>query len=55
MKPDDSFTENRDYIVHACVVIREHVAWNIQIAWITGPPMEELEKLPKELKGTATL
>jgi hypothetical protein len=21
----------------------------------TGPPMEELEKLPKELKGTATL
>jgi hypothetical protein len=26
MKPDDSFTENRDYIVHACVVIREHVA-----------------------------
>jgi hypothetical protein len=23
--------------------------------WITGPPMEELEKVPKELKGTATL
>jgi hypothetical protein len=23
--------------------------------WITGPPMEELEKIPKELKGTATL
>jgi hypothetical protein len=25
------------------------------IGWITGPPMEEVEKLPKELKGTATL
>jgi hypothetical protein len=25
------------------------------IGWITGPPMEELEKEPKELKGTATL
>jgi hypothetical protein len=27
----------------------------IAIEWITGPPMEELEKAPKELKGTATL
>jgi hypothetical protein len=25
------------------------------IGWITGHPMEELEKLPKELKGSATL
>ena len=25
------------------------------IGWITGPPMEKLEKVPKELKGTATL
>jgi hypothetical protein len=25
------------------------------IGWITGPPVEELEKVPKELKGTATL
>jgi hypothetical protein len=25
------------------------------IGWITGPPMEELEKVFKELKGTATL
>jgi hypothetical protein len=25
------------------------------IGWITGPPMEELKKVPKELKGTATL
>ena len=25
------------------------------IGWITGTPMEELEKVPKELKGTATL
>jgi hypothetical protein len=25
------------------------------IGWITGPPMKELEKVPKELKGSATL
>jgi hypothetical protein len=25
------------------------------IRWSTGPPMEELEKVPKELKGSATL
>ena len=25
------------------------------IAWITVSPMEELEKVPKELKGSATL
>jgi hypothetical protein len=25
------------------------------IGWITGPSMEELEKVPKELKGSATL
>jgi hypothetical protein len=25
------------------------------IGWITGPPMDELEKIPKELKGSATL
>ena len=25
------------------------------IGWITGPPMKELEKVPKELKGYATL
>jgi hypothetical protein len=25
------------------------------IGWITRPPMEELEKVPKELKGSATL
>jgi hypothetical protein len=25
------------------------------IGWITGLPMEELEKVPKELKGPATL
>jgi hypothetical protein len=24
-------------------------------SWITGLPMEELEKVPKELKGSATL
>jgi hypothetical protein len=25
------------------------------IGWITGPPMEELEKVPKEQKGSAVL
>ena len=25
------------------------------IGWVTQPPMEELEKVPKELRGTATL
>jgi hypothetical protein len=25
------------------------------ISWNTGPPMEELEKVPKELKGSVTL
>jgi hypothetical protein len=25
------------------------------LGWITGLPMEELEKVPKELKGSATL
>jgi hypothetical protein len=27
----------------------------LAIGWITGPPMEELEKVPKEIKGSATL
>jgi hypothetical protein len=27
----------------------------LSIGWSTGPPMEELEKVPKELKGSATL
>jgi hypothetical protein len=27
----------------------------LAIGWNTGPPMEELEKVPKELKGSATL
>ena len=25
------------------------------IGWITGPPMDELEKVPKDLSGSATL
>ena len=25
------------------------------IGWVTGPPMEELEKVPKELMGSGTL
>jgi hypothetical protein len=27
----------------------------LAIGWIKGPPMEELEKIPKELKGSATI
>jgi hypothetical protein len=27
----------------------------VAIGWITGHPMEELEKVPKELKRSATL
>jgi hypothetical protein len=29
--------------------------WGLANGWITGLPMEELEKVPKELKGSATL
>jgi hypothetical protein len=32
-----------------CVLCRIKKRWN------TGPPMERLEKVPKELKGSATL
>jgi hypothetical protein len=28
---------------------------HLSIGWNTGPPMKELEKVPKELKGSATL
>jgi hypothetical protein len=27
----------------------------LQVQWNTGPPVEELEKVTKELKGSATL
>jgi hypothetical protein len=39
------------------MVIRNPLARYSQsaIGWITGPPMEELEKVPQELKGSATL
>jgi hypothetical protein len=39
------------------VETRAHFLPNITSAngWITGLPMEELEKVPKELKGSATL
>jgi hypothetical protein len=32
---------------------RKHISGcsHSAIGWITGPPMEELEKIPKELKG----
>jgi hypothetical protein len=28
---------------------------HLAIGWNTGPPMQELEKVPKELKGSATI
>ena len=31
------------------------VVLTVIIGWNTGPPMEELEKVPKELKGSVTL
>ena len=42
----------RDY-----AALSKHISGCSQsaIGWITGSPMEELEKVPKELKGSATL
>jgi hypothetical protein len=34
---------------------RSSSATQLSIGWNTGPPMEELEKVTKELKGSATL
>jgi hypothetical protein len=34
---------------------RKVISSQSAIGWITGPPMEELEKVPMKLKGTATL
>jgi hypothetical protein len=34
---------------------RKTKMWILAIGWITGPPMEELEKVPKKLKGSVTL
>jgi hypothetical protein len=33
---------------------RSGYSWS-SIGWTTGTPMKELEKVPKELKGSATL
>ena len=44
-------------LVRLCQGLAKHRSGYSQsaIGWITGPPMEELEKVPKELKGSATL
>jgi hypothetical protein len=34
---------------------KKEIIRNTCIVWNTGPPMEELEKVLKELKGSATL
>jgi hypothetical protein len=41
--------------LHGVLVRKESIRNITAIGWVTRPPMEELEKLPKELKGTATL
>ena len=33
----------------------KHISSQSSIGWFTGPPVEELEKIPKELKGSPTL
>jgi hypothetical protein len=48
------------YIAVSCETIpgpSKHISGSSQsaIGWITGPPMEELEKVSKELKISATL
>jgi hypothetical protein len=37
------------------IVIQEIRCSQSAIGWITWPPMKELEKVPKKLKGSATL
>jgi hypothetical protein len=46
-----------DTQIHEAFHIFKHISGCSQsaIEWITGPPMEELEKVSKELKGSATL
>jgi hypothetical protein len=38
------------YVYHHSLLRNE-----LGVGWITGSPMEELEKVPKELKGSAIL
>jgi hypothetical protein len=38
-----------------CLANTEVDAHKSSIGWNTGPPMEKLEKVPKKLKGSATL
>ena len=52
----------KDPDIASCCLWGKASVWQIQkwmftviIGWNTGPPMEELEKVPKELKGSTTL
>jgi hypothetical protein len=40
---------------NSVVLIAPNRCSQSSIGWITGAPMEELEKISKELKGSATL
>jgi hypothetical protein len=37
------------------ILTQGKVSTQSAIGWITGPPIEKLEKVPKELKGSANL
>jgi hypothetical protein len=41
--------------INVCVIQFLSFEQNIAIGWIIGPPMEELDRVSKELKGSATL
>ena len=54
------FCRKDPYIAVSCKAMlgpSKHISGGSQsaIGWITGPPMMELENIPKELKGSATL
>jgi hypothetical protein len=44
-----------DTIAYASKILLRGECSQSSIGWNTGPPMEELEKVPKEPKGSATL
>jgi hypothetical protein len=57
---DNKSNDLRRFVAVSCEIMpgpSKHRSGFSQSAngWITGLPMEELEKVPKELKGSATL
>jgi hypothetical protein len=47
--------KKEDQSVDSSLFLRMGRCSQSSIGWNTGPPMKELEKVPKELKGSATL